>query len=52
MDVTAVINACTLTEARYLLDHFLTMGINKVMHEVKYVCARTMACTRNRAVLT
>ncbi|XP_051485924.1 kinesin-like protein KIF21A isoform X6 [Apus apus] len=28
-DVTAVINACTLTEARYLLDHFLTMGINK-----------------------
>lgn len=30
MDVTAVINACTLTEARYLLDHFLSMGINKV----------------------
>ncbi|XP_028910846.1 kinesin-like protein KIF21A isoform X2 [Ornithorhynchus anatinus] len=29
LDVTAVINACTLTEARYLLDHFLLMGINK-----------------------
>ncbi|EMP38940.1 Kinesin-like protein KIF21A [Chelonia mydas] len=29
MDLSAVINACTLTEARYLLDHFLTMGINK-----------------------
>ncbi|XP_067420523.1 kinesin-like protein KIF21A isoform X5 [Emydura macquarii macquarii] len=29
LDVTAVINACTLTEARYLLDHFLTMGISK-----------------------
>lgn len=29
LDVTAVINACTLTEARYLLEHFLTMGINK-----------------------
>ncbi|XP_050179446.1 kinesin-like protein KIF21A isoform X7 [Myiozetetes cayanensis] len=29
LDVTAVINACTLAEARYLLDHFLTMGINK-----------------------
>nr|XP_020652631.1 kinesin-like protein KIF21A isoform X5 [Pogona vitticeps]XP_020652633.1 kinesin-like protein KIF21A isoform X6 [Pogona vitticeps] len=29
IDVTAVINACTLTEARYLLEHFLTMGINK-----------------------
>ncbi|XP_058163771.1 kinesin-like protein KIF21A isoform X3 [Dasypus novemcinctus] len=29
LDVTAVINACTLTEARYLLDHFLAMGINK-----------------------
>ncbi|XP_070350130.1 kinesin-like protein KIF21A isoform X6 [Equus asinus] len=29
LDVTAVINACTLTEARYLLDHFLSMGINK-----------------------
>ncbi|XP_044887562.1 kinesin-like protein KIF21A isoform X7 [Mauremys mutica] len=29
MDLSAVINACTLAEARYLLDHFLTMGINK-----------------------
>uniref|UniRef100_A0A8C7BBP5 Kinesin-like protein KIF21A n=1 Tax=Neovison vison TaxID=452646 RepID=A0A8C7BBP5_NEOVI len=29
LDVSAVINACTLTEARYLLDHFLSMGINK-----------------------
>uniref|UniRef100_A0A8D0HI31 Kinesin family member 21A n=1 Tax=Sphenodon punctatus TaxID=8508 RepID=A0A8D0HI31_SPHPU len=29
LDLAAVINACTLTEARYLLDHFLTMGINK-----------------------
>ncbi|XP_036064017.1 kinesin-like protein KIF21A isoform X7 [Onychomys torridus] len=29
LDVTAVINACTLTEARYLLGHFLSMGINK-----------------------
>uniref|UniRef100_A0A452HQB9 Kinesin motor domain-containing protein n=1 Tax=Gopherus agassizii TaxID=38772 RepID=A0A452HQB9_9SAUR len=29
MDLSVVINACTLTEARYLLDHFLTMGINK-----------------------
>uniref|UniRef100_A0A8C2ULJ2 Kinesin-like protein KIF21A n=1 Tax=Chinchilla lanigera TaxID=34839 RepID=A0A8C2ULJ2_CHILA len=29
LDVTAVINACTLTEARYLLDHFLAMGISK-----------------------
>ncbi|XP_058511848.1 kinesin-like protein KIF21A isoform X8 [Ochotona princeps] len=29
LDVTAVINACTLTEARYLLDHFLSMGVNK-----------------------
>lgn len=38
LDVTAVINACTLTEARYLLDHFLTMGINKVtqMQPYKY----------------
>ncbi|XP_041110801.1 kinesin-like protein KIF21A isoform X5 [Polyodon spathula] len=29
VDVTAVINSCTLTEARYLLDHFLSMAINK-----------------------
>uniref|UniRef100_A0A8C3TJ91 Kinesin family member 21A n=1 Tax=Chelydra serpentina TaxID=8475 RepID=A0A8C3TJ91_CHESE len=29
VDLSAVINACTLTESRYLLDHFLTMGINK-----------------------
>ncbi|KAG8510366.1 LOW QUALITY PROTEIN: Kinesin-like protein KIF21A, partial [Galemys pyrenaicus] len=29
LDVAAVINACTLTEARYLLDHFLSMGISK-----------------------
>ncbi|KAM8801253.1 kinesin-like protein KIF21A isoform 6-T6 [Rhynchonycteris naso] len=29
LDVTAVVNACTLTEARYLLGHFLSMGISK-----------------------
>ncbi|XP_075408003.1 kinesin-like protein KIF21A isoform X2 [Tenrec ecaudatus] len=29
LDIAAVISACTLTEARYLLDHFLSMGINK-----------------------
>ncbi|XP_016047445.1 kinesin-like protein KIF21A isoform X4 [Erinaceus europaeus] len=29
LDVAAIINACTLTEARYLLDHFLSMGISK-----------------------
>ncbi|XP_064417553.1 kinesin-like protein KIF21A isoform X2 [Latimeria chalumnae] len=29
VDVSAVITSCTLTEARYLLDHFLSMAINK-----------------------
>ncbi|XP_023685972.2 kinesin-like protein KIF21A isoform X3 [Paramormyrops kingsleyae] len=29
VDVTAVISSCTLSEARYLLDHFLSMAINK-----------------------
>ncbi|KAI1888572.1 hypothetical protein AGOR_G00186550 [Albula goreensis] len=29
VDVAAVISACTLTEARFLLDHFLSMAINK-----------------------
>ncbi|XP_054974007.1 kinesin-like protein KIF21A isoform X1 [Sorex araneus] len=29
LDVAAIIHACTLTEARYLLEHFLSMGINK-----------------------
>ncbi|XP_044136148.1 kinesin-like protein KIF21A isoform X2 [Bufo gargarizans] len=29
MDVTAVISSCTLTEARYLLDHFLSMAVSK-----------------------
>ncbi|XP_049639721.1 kinesin-like protein KIF21A isoform X4 [Suncus etruscus] len=29
LDVAAVIHACTLTEARYLLEHFLSMGISK-----------------------
>ncbi|XP_072922358.1 kinesin-like protein KIF21A isoform X1 [Hemitrygon akajei] len=29
VDVSAVISSCTLTEARYMLDHFLTMVINK-----------------------
>ncbi|XP_053572571.1 kinesin-like protein KIF21A isoform X2 [Bombina bombina] len=29
LDVTAVISSCTLTEARYLLDHFLTMAVSK-----------------------
>ncbi|XP_015208099.2 kinesin-like protein KIF21A isoform X7 [Lepisosteus oculatus] len=29
VDVTAVISSCTLSEARFLLDHFLSMAINK-----------------------
>ncbi|KAE8616161.1 hypothetical protein XENTR_v10008734 [Xenopus tropicalis] len=29
LDVTAVISSCTLTEARYLLDHFLNMAVSK-----------------------
>ncbi|CAL1568959.1 unnamed protein product [Knipowitschia caucasica] len=28
-DVTAVISSCSLTEARFLLDHFMNMAINK-----------------------
>nr|XP_021326605.1 kinesin-like protein KIF21A [Danio rerio] len=30
VDVSAVISSCTLSEARFLLDHFLSMAINKV----------------------
>lgn len=30
MDVSAVISSCTLSEARFLLDHFMSMAINKV----------------------
>ncbi|XP_026778544.3 kinesin-like protein KIF21A isoform X1 [Pangasianodon hypophthalmus] len=29
VDVTAVISSCTLSEARFLLDHFLSLAINK-----------------------
>lgn len=29
VDVSAVITSCSLTEARYMLEHFLTMVINK-----------------------
>ncbi|XP_036963454.1 kinesin-like protein KIF21A isoform X2 [Acanthopagrus latus] len=29
VDVSAVISSCTLTEARFLLDHFMSMAINK-----------------------
>uniref|UniRef100_A0A3P8SMC0 Kinesin family member 21A n=1 Tax=Amphiprion percula TaxID=161767 RepID=A0A3P8SMC0_AMPPE len=29
VDVTAVISSCNLSEARFLLDHFMTMAINK-----------------------
>ncbi|XP_069765177.1 kinesin-like protein KIF21A isoform X4 [Narcine bancroftii] len=29
VDVSAVISSCSLTETRYMLDHFLTMVINK-----------------------
>uniref|UniRef100_A0AAY5EQ26 Kinesin motor domain-containing protein n=1 Tax=Electrophorus electricus TaxID=8005 RepID=A0AAY5EQ26_ELEEL len=29
VDVSAVISSCTLSEARFLLDHFLSMAINK-----------------------
>uniref|UniRef100_A0A8C9VHZ7 Kinesin family member 21A n=1 Tax=Scleropages formosus TaxID=113540 RepID=A0A8C9VHZ7_SCLFO len=32
MDVAAVISSCTLSEARFLLDHFLSMAINKGLH--------------------
>lgn len=31
VDVSAVIGSCTLTEARFLLDHFMSMAINKVL---------------------
>lgn len=30
VDVTAVVSSCNLSEARFLLDHFATMAINKV----------------------
>lgn len=30
VDVSAVISSCNLSEARFLLDHFMTMAINKV----------------------
>lgn len=30
VDVSAVIGSCTLAEARFLLDHFMSMAINKV----------------------
>ncbi|XP_028440123.1 kinesin-like protein KIF21A isoform X6 [Perca flavescens] len=29
VDISAVIGSCTLTEARFLLDHFMSMAINK-----------------------
>uniref|UniRef100_A0A7N9APL7 Kinesin family member 21A n=1 Tax=Mastacembelus armatus TaxID=205130 RepID=A0A7N9APL7_9TELE len=29
VDVTAVVSSCNLSEARFLLDHFMTMAINK-----------------------
>lgn len=30
VDVSAVISSCTLAEARFLLDHFMSMAISKV----------------------
>ncbi|KAF5902586.1 kinesin-like protein KIF21A isoform X3 [Clarias magur] len=32
MDVSAVISSCTLSEARFLLEHFMSMAINKGLH--------------------
>ncbi|XP_063053107.1 kinesin-like protein KIF21A isoform X2 [Engraulis encrasicolus] len=29
VDISAVISSCTLSESRYLMDHFMTMAINK-----------------------
>ncbi|XP_059391712.1 kinesin-like protein KIF21A isoform X2 [Carassius carassius] len=29
VDISAVVGSCTLTEARFLLDHFMSMAINK-----------------------
>lgn len=34
MDVSAVITSCTLSEARFLLDHFMSMAINKVPNRI------------------
>lgn len=34
MDVSAVISSCTLSEARFLLDHFMSMAINKVPNSI------------------
>lgn len=33
VDISAVVSSCTLTEARFLLDHFMSMAINKVPDE-------------------
>lgn len=30
VDVAAVVSSCNLSESRFLLDHFMTMAINKV----------------------
>lgn len=30
VDTAAVISSCNLSESRFLLDHFMTMAINKV----------------------
>lgn len=30
VDVAAVISSCSLSEARFLLDHLMTMAISKV----------------------
>lgn len=45
MDVSAVIGSCTLTEARFLLDHFMSMAINKVP-------ALTLALRRAESAVT
>lgn len=37
MDVSAVISSCTLAEARFLLDHFMSMAINKVHPQQRFM---------------
>lgn len=45
VDVAAVISSCSLSEARFLLDHLMNMAINKVTPRHTLV---TMALTRQR----
>ena len=47
LDVTTVISSCSLSEARLLLDHLISMSINKVPSQIQNIVSTATYLQRN-----